>query len=218
MGALRVMDGLGSLSTPAVAPMFPSVALTVDVWSHDFLAFLLLAAVCVTAAIFDGATGKIPNRLAYPAILAGFVLAAVMGFATNGVAGAGELFGLSAFGFLVAAAPMLLIFMSGALGGGDVKLMAAVGAISADWEVVLGTAMYGFTIAMLMALVLMFKHRIFWRTVRRITGAAMLTAARAKVKPDIDTDTPKIPLAIGFCLGALIAGSEHLLHVPMPWR
>ena len=96
-----------------------------------------------------------------------------------------------------------------------VEVMGAVGAISANWEVVLGTAFYGLLFGLVMALFLMFKHGIVKRTFSRLLGAA-LTAA-AKVKTEMPDDSPKIPLGLTFKLGVILAGLEHMLFIPMPW-
>ncbi len=182
---------------------------------HGIFVYVFLTAVVLTAAVFDWKTQRIPNRLVGPAILAGFIVAAGFGFALEGLGGLWAGLQGSALGLLAGFVPMALIFFAGALGGGDVKLMAAVGAIAANWEVVLGTAFYGFIISAVLAVVVMIRHRIVGRTIQRIANAALLAAAR--VKPEMATDSPRIPLAIGFAIGAMISGAEVLLNVKMPW-
>jgi prepilin peptidase CpaA len=185
-------------------------------WSHEYLAFALLAAVLLAAAFFDIRTTRIPTKMLYTAIVLGFVLAAACGLARDGWSGMSMGLGLAGLAFLSAAVPFFLIFHAGGLGGGDVKLMAAVGAISASWEVVIGTAMYGFVAAMIIAFGVMIKNKIVGRTLKRVATAALLTAT-TKVKPNLDTDTPRIPLAVGFCIGGVLASLEFLLNVRMPW-
>lgn len=182
---------------------------------HGICAFILLTAVVLTAAVFDWRTERIPNRLLGPAVLAGLLLAAILGLIDGGFKGMLSGLGQSGFAMLAGFIPLFLIFMAGALGGGDVKMMATIGAIAANWEVVLGTAFYGFIAAALIAIVVMIRHRIVMRTFRRIANAALLAAS--KVKADLDTDTPRIPLAIGFALGAILSGMEHLLRIRLPW-
>ena len=199
-----------AVATVVVTPPVPTAT------TYEVCAFILLTAVVLAAAVFDWRTQRIPNRLLGPAVLTGFLLAAVFGFITAGFTGMLTGLGQSGFAMLAGFVPLFLIFMAGALGGGDVKMMAAVGAIAANWEVVLGTAFYGFIAAALIAIVVMIRHRIVMRTFRRIANAALLAAS--KVKADLDTDTPRIPLAVGFALGAIISGIEHLLHVRLPWN
>ncbi len=83
--------------------------------------FYLCLVVSVTAAIHDGVTGKIPNFISYPAIL--FALA---GWS---VAAGWSGLGISAGGLVFASFPFLLAFIFGGCGGGDVKIMAAAGAL-----------------------------------------------------------------------------------------
>ncbi|HEX5764117.1 MAG TPA: A24 family peptidase [Woeseiaceae bacterium] len=73
------------------------------------------------AAFFDIARHRIPNLLTYPSWALGLALgayAAGMDGMTN-----------AALGFAAGFFPLLLMFMSGSLGGGDVKLMGGVGAL-----------------------------------------------------------------------------------------
>lgn len=178
---------------------------------HGLFAFVLLTAVVLTAAVFDWRTEKIPNLLLGPAILAGFILAGLFGFVEGQFEGMKTGMQDATLGLLAGFIPMFLIFLAGALGGGDVKMMAALGAIAADWEVVLGTAFYGFIISAVIAVIVMIRRRIVGRTIRRIANAALLAAA--KIKPDLerDSESPRIPLAIGFAIGAIVSGAEHLL-------
>ena len=76
----------------------------------------IAGAACVT----DLRTRRIPNVLTIGAALAGLVFQ----FATGGVEGLGQ----AALGWLLGALVFLLPFALGGLGGGDVKLLAALGA------------------------------------------------------------------------------------------
>lgn len=92
--------------------------------------------VCICAAWIDAAMRRVPNTLTYPAILLGLGLnclavpALEMAGLTTAVAwigspGAGQ----AGWGFLLCAGFGILSFMARGLGGGDVKLLAAVGAL-----------------------------------------------------------------------------------------
>ncbi|MEW5783780.1 MAG: prepilin peptidase [Bacillota bacterium] len=85
--------------------------------ANDYVLLVLLG----TAAIFDLTRKKIPNFLTLPAIGWGLV-----SFAINGRL-AGLLF--SFWGLLLGIAIFLIPFAMGGLGGGDVKLLGAVGAL-----------------------------------------------------------------------------------------
>ena len=83
----------------------------------DFILFALLA----SAVYFDLTQKRIPNFLTFPAILLGLTI-----FTINGSFD-GFIQGLSGFG--VGIAVFFLFFALGVMGGGDVKLMGAIGAL-----------------------------------------------------------------------------------------
>jgi prepilin peptidase CpaA len=72
------------------------------------------------ACVTDLRTRRIPNVLTFGAALAGLLYQ----FATGGIDGLGQ----AAAGWLVGAVVFILPFALGGLGGGDVKLLAALGA------------------------------------------------------------------------------------------
>ena len=95
---------------------------------HSFL----VAAVGVTAVggAIDLRTGQIPNALSLGALAAALVSHAALGGAEGGAWGATMGFGAAALGALLCGLAPLLLFSLGAMGGGDVKLLAALGAIA----------------------------------------------------------------------------------------
>ncbi|HEX7008770.1 MAG TPA: A24 family peptidase [Phycisphaeraceae bacterium] len=177
----------------------------------EALAFAALAAVLVVAGVTDWRWGKIHNRLTYPAALGGLIFWAVASWA-----GADRGLGAAVVGLLAGLIPFALIYAGGGLGGGDVKLMGAVGAISASWACVLSTAVYAFLLAGVMAAVVMVRRRIVRRTMARLLGAALLAAGR--VKPDLPNDSPTVPLGLAIAIGGIVAGGEQLLGWSTPWR
>ncbi len=77
--------------------------------------------VAAAAAIIDMRTGKIPNMLTVLGMTAGLVGGAILG----GLEG----LTMAIVGGLAASIVPLLLFRAGAMGGGDVKLLAALGAL-----------------------------------------------------------------------------------------
>ncbi|WP_037093082.1 A24 family peptidase [Rhizobium leguminosarum] len=120
----------------------------------------LAVACAMTAAVLDHRQGHIPNAVTYPCLLAGFMLAAVGG----GLAGIGL-----AFAGLVAAGMIFIIaFAAGSCGGGDVKLMAALGTILGLWpaiDVTLAALMVGGVIALVSM-----ARRVQWSVLARNVG------------------------------------------------
>jgi len=111
----------------------------------------LLVATLLVSAITDLCTGKIYNRLTYPAL----ALAAV-----GSLAGIGPRPLSAAAGMLVGGGLLYLMFALGWMGGGDVKLMAAVGAIT-GYPLVLHALFYSiFLGGVLAALILIWRGEL----------------------------------------------------------
>lgn len=185
----------------------------------DWTRFVLLAAVVLTAAIWDVRTTRAPNWLTLGAVAAGFVLAAVIGLFRvaqgQGWSAMGQELTGAGLGLLAGFVPMAVIFFSGAMGGADVKTMAAVGAISASWPVAFETFINAFVVAAVMGLFMMFRHRVVWRTMQRIFGALLLAMARSK--PEFKQDSPQVPFLVAVAIGGVLAAGRHLLGWPIPW-
>ena len=176
----------------------------------NLIAYCLLAVVLLIAAVTDFRRGKIYNWLTLPAILVG-----LMFWLIAGLAGSEKTALTSLFAFACASIPFGFLALRGWVGGGDAKLMAAVGALSASWECVLGTALYGLIVSVVIAIVIMIHHGIVKETLRRIIGALLMTTAR--VKPDLENPRHTVPFGAAVALGGLLAGAEHLLGWTLPW-
>jgi prepilin peptidase CpaA len=88
-----------------------------------------LVIVCVlVAAVHDYRTGRIPNRWLLIALLGLLLSAAATGAAVSGWAGVGVRLLSSGIGLFACAAVPFALFVCGAQGGGDVKLLAVCGA------------------------------------------------------------------------------------------
>lgn len=176
----------------------------------------LLSVVLVISAAADVRAGKVPNAITVPAMAAGLVLGAVRGgIDSGGAAGASAGLAWAMIGLLAALIPFSLIFFAGGLGGGDVKLMAAVGAITARWECVLATSVYAFVLAALMSLVVIFRRGLLRQTAHRLLGVMIGVGAGLKSEPP--ADSPRIPMAVAIAVGGLLAGLEVLIGLKTPW-
>jgi prepilin peptidase CpaA len=96
----------------------------------EFAALVVGAAACAT----DLRSARIPNVLTFGAIMAGV--------AFHAVAPGGAGIGAAMVGLLVGLLVFFPFFALGALGAGDVKLMAAIGSW-VGWQMVLQVALYG---------------------------------------------------------------------------
>jgi prepilin peptidase CpaA len=159
---------------------------------------ILALAVAITAAMADVRRRLIPNRLTYPAMLAGLMLqTAVFGWR-------GLLSGLG--GGLLFGGCFLMFYLVRAMGAGDVKLAFALGCIigpGASWQVMFFTALAG---ALLAIVVMVFTGRIR-QTVRStlaVVGFHVMHGLRTH--PVVNLDNPgaaRLPYGLAFAVGTL---------------
>lgn len=88
--------------------------------------FWFVSIFCIVAAYIDGTQLKVPNAITFPMIIAGWLYSAY----AYGAAGEGWYYGLmwSLAGTAVGLACLYPFYAIGGMGGGDVKMLAAVGA------------------------------------------------------------------------------------------
>ncbi|MDP7162530.1 MAG: A24 family peptidase [Phycisphaerae bacterium] len=177
-----------------------------------------LAVVLVAAAVSDLRSGKIYNCVTYPAVLVGLVGHWLWG----GVDFQGQRIGLAdaVIGLVVGFVPLFLAWRAGGIGGGDAKLMAAVGALT-GWEFTLSSMFYGFLIAGVMAVATMVRYRITLRTLGRVWRFLMLAITPGKVDGPADpagADSPKIAFGLALCIGAAIELIDVCLDGPLTGR
>ena len=156
------------------------------------------ALVALVGAGTDLRSARIPNRLTYNALVAGLGLrAAVLGFP-----------GLKsgAAGILVAGSLFLLLFVLGAMGGGDVKLMTAVAAWVGSSHVVtllLAAALAGGVLALGRTI---FRNML-GETFRNIIGLVFFRLnSGMQPHPELNVQSPgsqRIPFGVAIALGAI---------------
>ena len=180
----------------------------------DAIAYVLLVLTVAAGGVYDARTGKVPNALNYPAILTGLVYWAGVSLWSDqpGI-------GPSAAGLAAGLAPFAVIYALGGRGGGDVKLMAAVGALSASWRVVLGATVYAMVLALVFAVVIMIRNRATRRTLRNLSrlGRRSRGDADTDAHTDLREDSPRVPFAVAVAFGAALAGAEVMLGLSTPW-
>ena len=157
--------------------------------------FAVLAAGVLIATVVDIRTRRIPNALT--ATMAG----AGVGFAAAGISGIS--LSAAAIGFFVGLALMLPGHALGATGAGDVKLMAAVGAIVGPLGVVnafLFTAIAGGVLALIVAV----RRRRFTAT---LAGTARLIAAPTDARREVQAAQASSRFAYGpaIAVGSILA-------------
>ena len=154
--------------------------------------------VLIVAAVIDGAILKVPNWLTFPFIMCGWIHCTIQG----GFSG----LGLSLLGTFVGMMLLLVLRNVGGMGGGDVKLLAGVGA----W---LGTivTLYAFAataiVGGIMAMFMIWKSGNWtkhyamalqileeWKTVKKPSELSKIARER---KPTMYLLPYGIPMAIG---------------------
>lgn len=162
---------------------------------------IVLAILVLAAAIYDFRYRRIPNWLVLTGICAGFALNGFF-FGLGGL-------GRAAAGFGLAAAIYLPMFALRAMGGGDVKLMVAVGSLAgaSNWfALFLITAIVGG----IMAVGLLLFRGGFSRTVLnvlRIPRALLRLRAPYRDHPELDithSDAVTLPHGVSIAVGTLL--------------
>lgn len=111
---------------------------------------IAVVAITATAAITDYRTGRIPNWLTLGGILVGILGHGIAGCLHGGWKVGLMRSGLSLGGLLFCALAPGLVYWKGGMGGGDVKLFAAIGALLGAL-VGIEAQMYSFVIAAVVA-------------------------------------------------------------------
>jgi prepilin peptidase CpaA len=182
----------------------------VEMWAYGVLAVVL-----VVAAVVDVRRGKIPNAITYPA-----VAVALIGHMLLGAwSGEGARLGLvqSLIGLAVGFGPLLVAWRLGGIGGGDAKLMAAVGALGGV-NFAMSALFYGLAVAAVMAFGVMIHKRILRKTMGRIFRFVYLVLVRTKPGSPATPDSPLIPFGLALCIGSAAALVEFLVRGKVVWE
>ncbi len=155
-----------------------------------FLLDVVLVAGLLYAVFTDLRARRISNKLTYPAMLFGFVANGVL-FGWSGL-------GQAWLGWGLGIVLLLIPFMLRAMGAGDVKLMAAIGAIRGP-EFVLAATLYACVAGGLLALYYVVKERRVANTFRYLTFGWM-----GALKGD-GPKAGKVPYAPAIAAGVVLA-------------
>ena len=156
-----------------------------------------IALILIISVITDLRNRKILNIITLPAIL----IALIYHSFTSGLSG----FYFSGQGFLIGVGLLLIPFIMGGIGAGDVKLLAAIGA----WKgtiFVIYTGVYGAIIGGIIALIILLRQRRLVFTLKQMLFSIRFLKSATESLP-IEDDTQKsisIPYAIPIAAGALL--------------
>ena len=159
---------------------------------------LLLLVLC---AYWDVRYRRIPNWATLPGI--------ALGLGLNGLFFGWHGLKTSGLGLLVGFGALLVLFVLGWMGGGDVKLMAAVGALK-GYPFVVSALFYSLIVALVIGVAMLIWNRKTLRTLKNMFYVIGSRVSRLVPKQNIDREqTQKIPFGLAIVLGtiwAMIAG------------
>ena len=151
-----------------------------------------------TAVYTDIRWGKIFNAVTVPAAGLGLIL---------GVAGTGTAGLLVSLEGIAVALGLFLVsgFLGRILGGGDIKLLMAVGALQGPsfvlWTIV-ATAAAGAVLAIALAL---HKRILLSKVKSLVTGCYLRMAHRVPMRMEEDSAGPRLPYAVAIALGVIVS-------------
>jgi prepilin peptidase CpaA len=155
------------------------------------------------AAIWDLRTGLIPNRLVLFGALLGLALRLGVAASSGGFLGA---LALTAVGMALVSLVPLLLYRAGGIGGGDVKLLAVIGAVLGPF-VGLEVELYAFAACLLYA-----PARLIWegkllhsmRSIGQLAVTAFVPRAR-RPQPIAASELTSFRFGPAIFAGALLA-------------
>jgi len=157
-----------------------------------------LTGIVLVAMATDLKRRKIYNWLTFPAMLVGLILQGVFG----GISGVQS--GL--IGLLVGSVIFLIGFVVGAMGAGDVKLMAAVGAWL-GWPHAVAAVLYVSCFGGLIAIVAAVMHGSLWRMLANVYWfmvGLVLPGGKAQAA-FAQSAAPPVPYGVSIALGTILA-------------
>lgn len=169
---------------------------------------LLAVAVALAAAFFDWRKGEIPNWLTLPALVIGPVMHFVISLKLGTNAAASEA-GISIAGALICALVPMLLYRQNAIGGGDVKLFAAIGALCQPL-IGIEAEMYGFLAAAIVAPVRLAYEGKLFRTMRNALYVAMNPMLPKEKRQEIEPEAMSwFRLGPAIFIGMVLTAALH---------
>lgn len=159
---------------------------------------LLLLALC---AYWDIRYRRIPNWATLPGV--------ALGLGMNGLFLGWQGMKSSGLGLLIGFGALVVLFVLGWMGGGDVKLMAAVGALL-GYPLVVSALFYSLIVGVVIGVAMLIWNRKTLRTFRNLLFIIGSRVTKLVPKQDVDREeAQKIPFGLAIVLGtlwAIIAG------------
>jgi prepilin peptidase CpaA len=177
--------------------------------SVAFLALLSLAILLLTAAWWDLKSHRIPNSLVFGGAVLGLLLNGLLpqGFGFSSVVPGGLGWWEALQGLGMGLVVLLPLYWLHAMGSGDVKLMAMVGAFLGPSQV-LGVLLGTFLIGGMMALAIALRAGAMLRLLKNmkllvIDGVVKVSTGQVPTMDDLPESVGKMPYAVAIAAGTL---------------
>ena len=166
--------------------------------AHDGYLILFASCILIAAAICDLRYRKIPNVYTFPTM----IIALVYFGATRGLNGL--LF--SAGGMALGMGILLILYLMGGMGAGDVKLMGTAGAVLGPLGVLKAFVLTAFIGGIYAVLVMLFRYKYTRDFLSRLTTMFKTSAYAGHfiyIPASENEDKPKVSYGIAIALGSL---------------
>jgi prepilin peptidase CpaA len=159
----------------------------------------IVVSICLVACVFDVRTRRIPNVLTMSAAVAGLLYH----LATSGLGGLQT----AAAGWILGLLLLLPYFALGGMGGGDVKLVAALGAWLGPWET-FWLAMYAGIAGGVLGLIVALAHGYLRRAFKNVSNILLYwTYVGVRPVPGMTLESstaPRLAFAIPILAGTMV--------------
>ena len=177
----------------------------------DGYLFFFLAGILIIAAIIDCSLHKIPNFLTFPTIIIALLYHSIY-YGLNG-------FLFSVAGLLVGIIALGILYIFGAMGAGDVKLMGAVGAVLGPKNVLNAFLFTGIIGVVYALIIILFRFEASKTLLKRIivTLKTLLFTGNFIPIPAVeDEKPPKLCYGVAIAMGALLTIWLKLSNYSLP--
>ncbi len=166
---------------------------------------VLLFALVIACAYTDIARSKVYSSLTIPAIILGLAINAALDIHSGG---AGH-FGQALAGLAIGGGIFGVVYLMKGIGGGDVILMAAIGALAARWQMTLLTAFYAAVVGAVIGVAfLIWKKRLTVGLKRSLM--LLVTFGRKPAREELKLEET-FPYAAAIAVGAMWAWFEFYM-------
>lgn len=156
---------------------------------------VLLLCILMAAIVTDVRCGKIHNKLTVPAMALGVGLNAILG---------PKALMESAFGLGAGLALAMVLMTAFRVGGGDGKLLMAVGAIKGV-HFLLWSFLFGAVVGGLLAMVVIARRRALLRALSEVGQSIAQSAILRMPVPSLASGLGKLPYSLAIAAGCVVA-------------